>query len=215
MAISFVNSSNGNAGAGVALTISAPASIAQNDVLYAYIIRGAAGTQGITSSGWTRLVDLDGPGSYNFAVLRKVMGASPDSQLEMSDTGAAKAGAIIALRGVDTGTPEDATTTTSSNAGSTNPDCPSITTVTNNAWVLALAGGAANDASVTNPTGYSNQSGVARAFASTWGSTKSVSPAGAENPASYTNWSTGEWIAASVAVRPATATARSLGYIFG
>lgn len=214
MAISFVNSSNANAGAGVSLTINTPASIAQNDVLYAYIIRGATGTQATSSSGWTRLVDLDGT-TYNLAVLRKVIGASPDTSLVMTDTGAAKAGAIIALRGVDTGTPEDATTTTASNAGSTNPDCPSITTVTNNAWVLALAGSGVNDAAVTNPTGYSNQSGVARAFATIWGSTKEVATAGAENPSAYTNWATGEWITASVAVRPAMLTARSFGYIFG
>ena len=216
MAITFVNSSIANAAGGAALSIAAPASILQDDVLYAFVTKQATGAWTITSSGWTQLVDQDSTGggfSVNHEVWRKVMGASPDTSIDFSNTAAAKSGLLIALRGVDTTTPEDATSTIAFSFSS-NPDSPSITTVTNGAWVLSGAGNGQNDASITSPTGYSNQVASPRNNSTTVVATKEVTTAGAEDPSAWTTWTnTGAWVAVSIAVRPAgTAATTNFGW---
>jgi hypothetical protein len=122
---------------------------------------------------------------------------------------AADAAAYICyvLRGVDLGTPLDTAATTAGVTTSTNPDCPSITTVANNAWVLAVAGNRVSDADIGTVSGYSNQyqaQGNDTNAMSVGGATKEIASPGAENPAAWTTWLSGTWFAITIAIRPAT-----------
>lgn len=210
MAITLVGTAEASAINGGDATITLP-SMLENDVVY---IGGGFGREasnaGVSSAGWTELVDFNNGFGYRFAVSRKVMGASPDaSAVCLGSTNASDACAYVAivLRGVDTTTPEDATTTTATGTSGA-PNSPSITTVTDLAWVLSFGGSLTVDAAVTAPTGYSNQVDVASnddRDSTVGGATKEVTPAGAENPAAWTAWTSSLWCAASVAVRPGAA----------
>lgn len=197
----------GSAGSGGDITLLMPTGVAQNDVVYVFFATSSSG--GTSSSGWTQIgSDLDNGADLRTQVWRKVMGASPDASIVLTGSGIgsdAGVGIAFALRGVNTTTPEDATATTATGT-SADPDSPSITTVTPNAWVISFAGSRANDSALTAPSGYSNEVDLAQAESnniSGGGATKEVTAAGAENPASWTDWTSAAWAAWSVAVRPA------------
>src|SRR3990167_5422020 len=93
-----------------------------------------------------------------FGAWYKVMGPTPDLSVVCSGGGNGSDGVAYCcwvFSGVDA-TILDQTTTTAGPTTSTNPDCASITTQTANAWVLAMAGSAVNDAAIVAPSGYSN-----------------------------------------------------------
>jgi hypothetical protein len=118
-------------------------------------------------------------------------------------------GAIMALTGVDSGTPLDATTTTDfgfSAAGAEQVKPPLISTVTNGAWVFSIVAtaGGANAAVVlysAQPTGYLwdehflNRSGGAAHVLK--------ASAGSENPGAWTSPAGQQaWSAHTIALRP-------------
>lgn len=193
-------------GGGSDITLSLPTGMQNGDVVYVCFATSSSG--GTSSSGWTQVgSDIDSGSDVRTQVFRKVMGASPDSSIVLDGSGIGSdsgVGLAYALRGVDPVTPEDTSPTTAT-GDSTNPNSPSVTTVTNNAWVISFAGSRANDSAFTAPSGYSNQ--VDRLATdsnniSAGAATKEISTAAAENPAEWTNWSTGRWAAWSIAVRP-------------
>ncbi len=201
-ALAGANNNGGN------VTINLP-TMAQGDVVFAFgghVFR-AATTVGPSSAGYSNLVNLNTSG-VAFDISYKVMGAVPDTTFVGLGTGNAAdetAYGVYVLRGVSAAI-VDATTTTAGPTTSTNPDCPSITTKTDGAWVLALALSVVNDASVTIPSGYINgvaANGTDTNPATVGGGTLLKSAFGAEDPASFTNWSSGAWIAGTVAVRSA------------
>lgn len=121
----------------------------------------------------------------------------------------ALAAVAIVLRGQDTTTPLDvASTITGGN--STNPDCPSITPSNNDCCILAIAGSLISDSSVTSPTNYTKPTNGSINAVDTNSCTIAISyrllsggGGAAENPASYTSWSTGPWYGATMAILPA------------
>jgi hypothetical protein len=213
MAITLVGTAENSVAPATSLTVTLP-TLAEDDVVYLFVTASAAGPPAttITTSGYTKLHDqtVSVSGSNGrFTVWRKVMGATPDSNVVISHTsGSSAPGAAVAvcLRGVDPTTPEDATLTAAGPTTSTTPDSPSITTVTDDAWVISAFGAGVSDTTVTAPSGYSNQVDRNSSFfaVNTVGAaTKEIATAGAEDPASWTNLSSGNWSAVSVAVRPA------------
>lgn len=235
MAISLRGSaSNFGDNANSDLTVTLPGGMAQNDVVYAaYGVIDNTNTDrncATVTSGYTELADLfaNDTNDTNLGVYRKVQGGSPDSTVVFSGVGIATWGiwgAVEVLIDVDTTTPEDATTTTATGTNSGTPDPPSITTVTNNAWVVAIGASGENapGAPVTVPTNYTNleDDWSAAGYGRIMMATRLIAGAGAENPGTFGgigasgNYS---WCAATVAVRPAVVaggTARSFGYVFG
>ena len=214
MSISIVGTpQSGSAINGGNVTLTFDGTPAQNDVV---IVIGGSGTfrtpnPTAPGTGYTQIA-LDASTIY-FGAWYKRLGASPDASVVCNGTGNvndATSYVSYVLRGVDTSTALDATATTAGETTSTNPDAPSITTVTNGAWVIACAGSRINDASITAPSGYSNQVSATNTDAfslSVSAATKEVTTAGAENPASFTTWSSAAWFAISNAIRPATTTA--------
>ena len=205
MAITRVGETEGSAIDDADITLDLTAiSLLENDVV---VIAASGGTvaPAMTTAGYTQT-------GVNAGLLAwKRMSASPDSSalIDITGTGGAVASAAVAIafRGVDTTTAMDATIT-SATGSSTNPDSPSITTVTDGAAVISAMASLVSDASVTAPSGYGDQvdinsSDTLSATAGMAWLTKAS--AGAENPASWTNVSTGAWVAFTVALRPVAA----------
>ena len=201
-----------NNGGNVTLTWSTTPS--QND--YTVVVVTAPATSvvdvSMSTAGYTRLAYHTGTGNTQAAIgiFYKKQGASPDSTAVcIGGNGVATDTTAIGyvLRGVDLTNPSDQTPPTKAGpTASTNPDPPQIVTQTNGAWVLVAACSIQTiDTAVTVPTGYSNGFNVGGADTTdntTAAATKAVATAGTENPASWTDWTTGTWTALTVAFRP-------------
>lgn len=213
MALSFVGGNNGTAGGGADVTLTLTVGVATND--YVLVAGTVASTSDLNlamvTADYQELADLyqNDLSDCNFGVFRKIMGATPDSDAVIENLGPGTiAGAFHIWRGVNTTTPEDATTTTGGAIDSGTPDPPSIDTVTANAVVIACAGSSEGDAVTNAPTGYTNlfdaQSGAGAV--NVMMSSKSVASPGTEDPGTYADvvGSTSDsWAAATVALRPA------------
>lgn len=208
MTISIVGvGQGGNAINGGDVTLTFNVAPIKGDVVYLFGGHGAGtNTIGPSTAGYTALIS-DTSTVCKFGVWRKVMGSSPDTTVVGQGGGNASdavAYCSFVLRGVDQNTPEDVTTTTSTST-SVNPDPPSITPITNGAWILALASSVVNDATPGTITNYINTVSSTATDTNpftTAGATRQVAN-GAENPGAFSSWSSGVWFAASVAVRPA------------
>lgn len=221
MALTLRGTATSNAINGGNVTVTHPGGTAANDVMF--LIYAFASSDNVddniaaSTSGSTELADLfqNDNRECQLAAYRKVMPSTPDSSFVVTGGGSASdaAGAVEHMwTGVDTTTPEDATTTTAGNINSSIPDPPSITTVTDNAIVIAGGAGtfsATRDTAVTQPAGYSNQlndgandtNAITVVMAS-----KLVASHGAENPGAWSSWTdavTESWNAVTIAVRPA------------
>lgn len=217
MALSYVGSNTGS-GEGTTHTVDLSGlGLQENDLV---IVANASVSSGdidcgVTSAGWTEITELfsNDNSDCNLSVNYKVMSATPDTSVTCKASQSAGRGSVsiaYVLRGQDLSTYADATITTATGINAAIPNAPSITTVTDNAWVVAIGAGTVKDTAVTAPSGYSNQASVASnavtsitlAIAS-----KTVSTAGAEDPAAWTGWTTGDtnqsWAAATMAIRPA------------
>lgn len=219
MAISLVGTATNATSNGGDLTVTLPVGTTTDDVVYAGYGMGGAADANLSSvtAGYTELADLfsDDSRDAQLGVYRKVQGGTPDTTWVAAGDGSASsglAGGVIVLRGVDTSTPEDAATTTATGANSGEPDPPSITTVTANAWVLAFGETGQDNAFSAGPSGYSNFISDAQLetnHACFGAATKLVASAGAENPGAFTHPddnTSDAWCAVTVAVRPLVAT---------
>jgi hypothetical protein len=213
MPISLVGSNVGVTAAAANITINLPAGVLQNDVAYAAVATGATTDIDVTETGgtWTELADLYGNDTtdVNMAVYRKVMGVTPDTSVTMDASAGTNihVGIVVVLRGVDTTTPEDATTTTLTAIDTGTPNNPSITTVTAGAWVLAFAASSEGDATVNAPLHYGDlRSQIGTNIAIVF-SRRLCAATGAEDPPAYSGivGTTADSIAAvTIAARPAS-----------
>jgi hypothetical protein len=117
-----------------------------------------------TTAGYTEVADLfrSDTNSINFAVYYKVLTAADTTVAFNTGVSVNSRFAVHVWRG-QSATPLDATTTTTTSANTGVPNSPSITTVTNNAVVIAVgaaAGGTSGQASqlvnLTSPSGMIN-----------------------------------------------------------
>ena len=208
---------NSNNGGDVTLTFDAVTPPLENDIVI------VSGGHGVTVTTLTAPVPNAGDAYTQvgihtgsapiFGVWIKRMGATPDTSVTC-DGGGNNADAVAwcstVYSGVDTTTEQDAAATTAGPTTSTNPDGPSITTVTNNAFVCVLAGSAVFDTSPGTVSGYTDQLNITRnetgdfttAFARIDKTTF-----GAEDPAAWGTWASGAWYAVTMALRPVVAVA--------
>lgn len=208
MAISLVGNASGGPG-NPSVTVTLPAGIAQNDVVYAQCHSTAISDIDIVenSGTYTELADLyvNDTADTNFGLYRKVQGATPDSSVAINGGGVTVAVAMT-LRGGDTTTPEDAATTTASAMNSGTPDPPSIVTVTANAWVLAFGGSSEADAVINPPTNYTDLIDIQNTNSNAMASRRLIASPATEDPGTYADvvgTTADSWAAATVAVRPA------------
>jgi len=165
-------------------------------------------------SGYTQIGIHTGTAPI-FGAWYKVMAATPDLSVVCSGGGHVDDGVAYCcwvFSGVDS-VVLDQTTVTAGPTTSTNPDCASITTQTANAWVLAMAGSAVNDAAITGPSGYSNHitnNGNDVADLTAAGATLAVVSPAATNPPSWTGWASGAWYGITAALKANTAVSVAL-----
>ena len=216
MAITLVGTGENSVIGGTSLSVTLP-TLAAGDVVYVFMFeRGVSGPPDPSiTSGYTPLYNNAGVGStYRNACWRKVMGGTPDTTFDLSWGASVNAAAIaVCLRGVDNTTPEDATTTVSAYTATSGaqPNSPSITTVTNNAWVISSVGFGFGDTAITPPSGYTIREENAITSSNTLtvaAASKEITTAGAEDPGAWSDFAaTAQWQAASIAVRPAAQSA--------
>lgn len=221
MTITVIGGDAQGSASGADVTVTHPGGIQTNDVVY--IVHGVASdadeTLTITTSGHTALLspDLYGNGSNNdvsMQVWRKVQGGTPDSTATVDGTGSASdstSACSHVYRGVDTTTPEDATTQTDTRTTViSNYQNPAIDTNTDGAYVLVSFCIGDNQASLSGPSGYGdvqttdqNSSNDITGYLSS----KNVPTAGTETPGTITNLSAdgfGGTTAATIAVKPSS-----------
>jgi len=198
---------DGSAGNGANVTLTLP-TLQQNDVVYVFY-GNANATHSV--SGWTQVGSTTNQGIYYVSLWRKVMASTPDTSAVCSGGGNADHGTAAVgycLRGVDTSTPEDVTPVITQGTGQVIPDPGAITPTTSGAWVVVFGSNNYSDPAVTVPSGYSN--GTNKNANDAEDSTVAVASkswtSGEENPAAWTGWSSvaaSDWVAITVAVRPA------------
>jgi len=133
----------------------------------------------------------------------KVLGATPDTDVQFS-TGSGGPGAAVLMQMWRGGRAIDVTATTASSFGSGVPNCPSNTSVTDNALFLALGSSATILGGISAPSGYTNL-GTHAPAATCIISSKEVTTAGAEDPAVYTATGSATWGALTLVLRNADA----------
>jgi len=200
VAITLVGTFEGQKTDGTAVTVNLSGT-ASGDVVYTF--QHTSVGSGSEPSGYTLLASNNDGVDSTFYVSRKVLSGADASVVFPAGVNLdGNACAVIVLRGVDNTTPEDTATTLTTGTGAA--DSPSITTVTNGAWVISAFGGNFAVDPITCPTGYGNQVDItssASTQVTVGAATKLKSPAGAENPGPWVDYF-GAFVAVSIAVRP-------------
>ncbi len=111
----------------------------------------------INTTGYTELVELYANDSYdiNLAVSYKIMGATPDTDVELTHSGSWTTAVVHVYRGVDTDNPFDVALTSATGINSGIPNPPAITPVSDDTMIV-IVGAGAYYTSLTAPSGYSN-----------------------------------------------------------
>jgi hypothetical protein len=184
-------------------SVTIPVDTAIGDTTYIFAVAPSGNFDFSSGNSPTNWTSLDATSTAR--TWRRQWTSTPASSVDVG-INSATAGLFICVsfRGQST-TPEDATTTTATgNSGSFDP--PSITTVTDNAWTLAIAFCFFDLSSLSfQPSGYENNiavrdttNGGGLCFCS-----KVKSTAGAENPSTYSSFTaSGSWRTATLALRP-------------
>lgn len=211
------------------MAVPKPAGVAEDDLLLVWLATNAGSGLSIVNvpAGWTQLVRVEDQDSganetaelyWKIATATEVAASTFDFDFEFGPNNRQAAFGCTALRNVDTVTPFDTTTTTAApSVSSSTPDPPSITTVTDGAWVLGFIAHEADD-TYTPPTGYtlawedSSTGDTPSEHTSGAVAYKEVATAGAEDPGAFTGSTNDGWVAATVAVRPGAVAASSSGF---
>ena len=208
--IEWVNSASNGAANGADFSVTLP-SMQQLDVVVVTLFGYDSGAEEVTisSSGWTKAAEYYSS-SIKLEISYKVMGETPDSSVAINgSTNASDAASAIAqvFRNVDVEQVLDQASPDPSLAGSGNPDSPSITTLTDGAWVCSCVGSFGALSGPSAPSGYSNDDTLQTtdSFNSSIGAaSKLVATAGAENPGAWSGFASATNIAATIALRPST-----------
>lgn len=219
MSIAYIDSTQNTAGFTNQITINKPTGVSEGDLLLAVV--GWENNQTPASwtsvpSGWTEIVDRQECGGSptrpcTFSVWYKVAGASEPSSYtwQASISGVGLMGVISAYSGVDETTPMDATRTVATGGAATTVDPPSITTVTNDAFVIAIGFRQDDTGYDSMSSGYDEREEVTNVMfgdGATLGvCDDEIASAGAEDPGTFANTGSDseEWGAVTVALRPA------------
>lgn len=211
-------SDHSGAGAATSIVVDVPTN-EEDDLLLMFVAAGEGEDGDVdTPSGWTvitaNLFTAGSPGSHPHISIfyRFSNGSEPSSYTVSLEGGSPTTGLcalMVALSGVDTTTPIDASIVTSETGSPTgSPDPPAVTTVTNKAWVIT--GYLKDDNDRPSP-------GVPSGYGQMWHplyvggggngccfhvARKEISPAGSENPGTFSNGDSEEIVTFSFAIRP-------------
>jgi len=205
--------------AGSTLVLDVPTNTADGDLLIAWVVNedDDPNASWTPPSGWTEYVpEMDTGGSPvtppTLTVYYRRASSEPSSYTwTLSASGRGLMGAMLSYRNVDSLTPFDASYTTATGTSGT-PNPPSITTVTEGAWVVAT-GFSDNDVPVYTAlsSGYTVRVNSADDSGSGNGANLGicdllVAAAGATNPAAFSGTGGEEWGAVTMALKQALPT---------
>ena len=234
MAITFVGSHVGTHAATTAQTVNFTSLLnssggntlpATGDIVFVAVENSSTVNRGagaLVPTGYTAAHTADyqnDSNDSNFQVSYKVMGATPDTTVDIPATNSGWGGvayAIYVFQGVDTTTPQDVTTVVTGGINTGIANAAAITPVTAGAWIAVFGGAAVPVGAVfTNPAGMdtttnyfrsatitstSNDANIGGALYTGWTS-------GAYDPAEFGGSSStnmGSWSAVTVALRPSS-----------
>jgi hypothetical protein len=237
MAISFVGSTTGLVAAtdttvnfsSLLDSSGSTPTVAQNDIVIVTLSRRSAGaaSPALTTTGYAAIyasVFADSTDDTNLISFYKIMGATPDTSVVITTTGTTniQSYCVHVLRGVDTTTPFDGITpTTSTGVGAGSPDAPAITPATAGAWIMACGGAAGPNTAgqttvLTNPANLDSTTNFFRSTAGTRTATGagifSGWTSGAFDPVAFGGGAqnaSGSFAAATFALRPAASGGRT------
>lgn len=181
--------------------ITVPSGTKHGDVMIACTNELTA-TPNFDIEGFAELVNEAGTNT-DLQCGRKVVGTTVPSTITCRGQGGPVSCTVMVFRGVARPTAEDVTTpAAATSGGSTTPDSPSITTVSPEVVIISAVATAAGDSSVTQPTGFNDQVDIADLGRTTAMAHRMLGHTGAYDPPSWTNFTSSEWIASTIALRP-------------
>lgn len=163
MAITFVGGATAASSVGAALTLTLP-SMQEGDCVIVIIASPTKPTFTVTSSSgaaYQSLVATSSASAIPGSFFRK-MSSTPDTQALCSSAVSSllpNTAVAMVFRSVDQSTSID-TSATSTQAGSSQPNSPAVTTVTPNCAIITGIGITNSAASITAPSGYSDQTSI-------------------------------------------------------
>jgi hypothetical protein len=200
MAISFVGSATAtNSG-----SLSLPGGMQEGDIVF--VCFSADNNDGDfenrNPTGYTIVFENSSTTPW-FGIYYKFMSASPDASVTIPDISGTENESAIAyvFRGVNQPSPLD-TSVVFAEAGTGDPNCPSITTVSTDAVVAAFGFLDDDSATVSALTGYNNTVFAAGSNSTSMVAWKTVASPGAEDPPVFVTTGDDAWGAVSVALTP-------------
>jgi hypothetical protein len=198
----YVGVTSTNFGSSTTGTLTLPAELYSGDIVFAFISCDLSNqTPGVTD--WTLVSNISG--DVSSALYYKIMGATPDATAAVTSIGTASVGICAAFRNYS-GDIFDVTTVSASGA-SGDPDPASITTVTDNAMLVAFGAQDDDNLALSAPSGFTL---LASQTASTTGhtvaaATLATTTAGTVDPAVFSSSGDDAWTAFTVAIKPRAA----------
>lgn len=199
-------------------TMTKPTGVANDDLLVAVFNSDGASDPSSSPSGWTAEANINtiaGNDSSVHAYYKVITNAAGEPATYQWDKASGETwyGTILRISGADTTTPMDATAVTSEPGNTSTPTSPSITTVTNNAMLLAVSSADSRIVAITsNPSGMTGQGDV---FGTTSGTGRGgcavaseiQATAGASGTKSWTLDTSYDCLSIMLAIRPDAAGA--------
>lgn len=167
-------------------------------------------------AGWTNIENNQSGAEFG-RTFYQIMGASPLSSVYIDGLSEASAVIVIAIRGARIINGVPVFTSNVTNNSVSNPNPPSITTIENQALVIAYAreDDVSDVTGLTAPTGYSGL--VTAQAAGLTGqtvmlATRVVATAGTEDPSTFTTPAVDEWTAGTIAFYPRQVSTVSIAF---
>jgi hypothetical protein len=219
LAISLVNVESSEATGQTSIVVALPADLQENDVVLVFVATPATTDRTLSEGGatWSKSGEFysNDTRDTNAALFVKIMGAVPDTNVEITQSGAATAlvGIALAYRGVDLANPLDVAVVGSTGINTGNPNPNAITPVSDNCQLVIFGASTITNSgqTPTAPANYTNRVIKPHSTnANLWAmaADRLLAVAGLENPG---NWSisgsttSDSYTAVVVALRPALA----------
>lgn len=216
MAITFIGSndvgiSNGG-NSTLDLTTATPAGPSDGDlIVICSSTFGRAGNEGRIGNALSYTEIFDVTNTNRLRIAYKVFAAGETGPVVEGSGNAADGLAVIfsIFRGQNTATPIDVAIT-SATGSSADPDPAAITPASDDCAIVVFAGSSSDDPNITSPTNYTEieDRGITETNSASASNAYRILSGGAgasENPGTFTLWTTGAWVAATVAIRPVQA----------
>ena len=218
MAISYVGKGTYAADSAATVTPTLPADTQANDILV--IVCGCNGDQTLAASGYTKKAEYTAGASATLTTVALFWKRHDGSESDPSVTGASDAiiAQVVAFRGVDTGAdPWDAYDAGASSGTDASAELPSLTTITDGAYVIGAVataasnawGGASSPKNIDPPRAVTALSTLLGADASLLWIYGAMDVAGAIGDPYFTQSTLApqQWVATVGALKPASVTA--------